>query len=588
MTSQSVLAFDISRPAQGGTSPARSDTNSGADFLSFLVSAEPVAPHSSGSTAESGQQLDDAETPEGEEKDSREETIPACLLMTSAPAPAAPPGPLQLFVQANPETGGLGLGSEPSPEASPSASTAPAAHAGPTAPPALASSPNSETPETSTVPTPPTVQAAGERSSGDASSHAPTLPQSAETSVRVNSNVPSVPMDRPAPQALETSAALAQGDFETNSSDAGATRVTPAPLSRVVPEPATALAPAPAKADPLPAPNSSIAGGPPPEAQVPAHDAVSSVRAPLPPVTPVVPEPVRVEPAPPETAAPPRSEAVPAERPTDPGTEASYRFSITQPTQVESVKALNMPVSSAPLSTQAESEPEGGTPAAEPSNTTMVTPQENKTAGSARKNLPTSTPVMSVEADSAESAPRLPKVHSVEGRESSLFAAYRESAAVAESRSEEVISMPVSFEAVEKAQALINEAAVRIHKREGATLEVTIKPDADTELSLHIRFHAGQIEARAVCQRGDFSALQSDWSELQDRLAKQGIKLSGLETAGQQSFNGSTGQNPGHRRSTPDVVPEMPVFAGPVHRNSKPTEQPARRSPSGNAWESWA
>jgi flagellar hook-length control protein FliK len=218
----------------------------------------------------------------------------------------------------------------------------------------------------------------------------------------------------------------------------------------------------------------------------------------------------------------------------------------------------------------------------------MLAQQENKTAGLAGKKLPAGTQVVSFEAEGGDAASRMQRVRSVEGREPAIFAAYREGVAMTpEAGIRETISQPVSFDAVEKAQALINDAAVRISKREGAALEVTIKPDAGTELSLHIRFHAGQIEARAVCQRGDYAALQSDWPELQERLSRQGIKLSGLETPGQQAFTGFTGQNPGQRRSAPDMAPELTVFA-PLTRNSKPTTQAARRVSSGNAWETWA
>jgi hypothetical protein len=246
------------------------------------------------------------------------------------------------------------------------------------------------------------------------------------------------------------------------------------------------------------------------------------------------------------------------------------------------------PVLSEGLSLQSEPLPADGTPVAPSSDEMMLAQQENKTAGSARKNLPASTPVVSFEAE-VDEAPRVSRALPVEGREPSVFAGFREPAVVvSEPGTGEAVSQPVSFEAVEKTQALINEAAVRINKREGVALEVTIKPDAGTELSLHIRFNAGQIEARAVCERGDFAALQSDWPELQERLSRQGIKLSGLESAGQQASTGFSGQNPGQRRSMPDMAPEVPAFTTPLNRNSKSTPHAARRVSSGDAWETWA
>jgi hypothetical protein len=60
-------------------------------------------------------------------------------------------------------------------------------------------------------------------------------------------------------------------------------------------------------------------------------------------------------------------------------------------------------------------------------------------------------------------------------------------------------------------------------------VEVVLKPDNQTEISIEFRFHNGEVEASARCQRGDFPALTAQWSQLQQTLSQHGVRLTELE-----------------------------------------------------------
>ena len=586
MTSQGVSTVDMSRSSQGGMGLATPEAASGSDFLSFLASAEPAAttPTPDGLT-DSGQS---ESTPgdAGEEEHSTEPSFPG-LLMASAPVSIVPPAPLPAPIQGASENGGASSESGRSAEkpATPgSASTLPTSSSAPIG------APSQVQPSSRGVACRPVIPASPVES---------TVAESSAPQVRVIPDNPLAAMESEGASstAADRLTSSIRSDVPSavagdDGSEGSSSELNRPPFLSLPPSAILSVRVVPASGSPSrgQADASPVLANETVESLV-AHTA--QVQAPMgtsagSPVAPGIssfPEPNRAESAQVDSVPAEKSEGVPGK----PLTGGSKSADHPQASAVENFKTSVNPAASELSPRPTGCSPEGGTPAAPPSKATMLAQHENKTAGAAGKNLPASAPVMSFEADAGDSAPRMPRVLSVEGRDPSIFAAYREGATViSEPVTSKIVSQPVSFEAVEKAQALIHEAAVRINKHEGAALEVTIKPDAGTELSLHIRFHAGQIEARAVCQRGDYAALQSDWPELQERLSRQGIKLSGLESAGQQAFTGFTGQNPGQRRSTPDMAAEIPVFTAPLNRNSKPTVQPSRRIPSGNAWETWA
>lgn len=72
------------------------------------------------------------------------------------------------------------------------------------------------------------------------------------------------------------------------------------------------------------------------------------------------------------------------------------------------------------------------------------------------------------------------------------------------------------------------------------SMAVVLKPDAHTEIFLHLVTRNGQIDIQARFERGDFSALNGQWSQLQQTLAQQGVRLGSL----QEGFHQPSSQTP--------------------------------------------
>ncbi len=70
------------------------------------------------------------------------------------------------------------------------------------------------------------------------------------------------------------------------------------------------------------------------------------------------------------------------------------------------------------------------------------------------------------------------------------------------------------------------------------SMAVVLKPDAHTEIFLHLVTRNGQIDIQARFERGDFTSLSGQWAQLQQTLAQQGVRLSNL----QESFNQPSSQ----------------------------------------------
>ncbi|MCI0535278.1 MAG: hypothetical protein L0Z50_08620 [Verrucomicrobiales bacterium] len=92
-------------------------------------------------------------------------------------------------------------------------------------------------------------------------------------------------------------------------------------------------------------------------------------------------------------------------------------------------------------------------------------------------------------------------------------------------------------------------------------VEVILRPDAGTEISLEFRLRNGEVEACARCRQGDFQTLTAQWPQLQQTLSQQGIRLTelndsqvpGSSTSGTLSQNQSDGQR--RRENLPPTTP---------------------------------
>jgi hypothetical protein len=119
----------------------------------------------------------------------------------------------------------------------------------------------------------------------------------------------------------------------------------------------------------------------------------------------------------------------------------------------------------------------------------------------------------------------------------------------------------------------IEGAVVSLQHARATSLSVVVKPDGVTELSLHFKLQGGQVEALAVLQRGDFKSLNSEWAQLQSRLADHGIRLAPLvstphatTSAGGQFFSQKQRKDDG---LTPDL-PQSITSPSPAPKRSAP------------------
>jgi len=145
----------------------------------------------------------------------------------------------------------------------------------------------------------------------------------------------------------------------------------------------------------------------------------------------------------------------------------------------------------------------------------------------------------------------------------------------------------------EKLAAEITESVVAF-KRVGAnSLDVSLRPDRSTEISLHLSLRNGQVEIVARLERGDVESLQAHWGTLQQSLSQQGVRVSHLIDANpntQTSFHQSSGQSADHsqgqRQQTPQSLDELPLVGAMTEplkgRPGKPSTHVRR------GWEMWA
>ncbi|HKX61996.1 MAG TPA: hypothetical protein VJS65_09125 [Verrucomicrobiae bacterium] len=170
------------------------------------------------------------------------------------------------------------------------------------------------------------------------------------------------------------------------------------------------------------------------------------------------------------------------------------------------------------------------------------------------------------------------------------------------------ITTPASVDAaaaVERISKMVNREATLFRQHTSDSMSVVLRPDANTELFLHLNRRDGQIEASVRCERGDFHQLNALWSQLQESLAQLKVRLNPLqESAGDtgsglgsalRDANGfafsNRDESSRHARSNDDFMDEWPA---PASRDQEPAHVRSRResghrlSTSRPGWETWA
>ncbi|HEY5234482.1 MAG TPA: hypothetical protein VIK35_13210 [Verrucomicrobiae bacterium] len=140
---------------------------------------------------------------------------------------------------------------------------------------------------------------------------------------------------------------------------------------------------------------------------------------------------------------------------------------------------------------------------------------------------------------------------------------------------------------LKRTQDMIVLQTTRLINAGSGSLQVVVKPDAGTQLSLELRQHGDSVEAQAILQRGNFEHLNQQWPALQQQLEQRGIRLAPL--VGDGNFVNRDGtntfQNKQNHAAEPDSFPTG-AFAevAPVSSSA----QPAARAGMHRGWESWA
>jgi hypothetical protein len=160
---------------------------------------------------------------------------------------------------------------------------------------------------------------------------------------------------------------------------------------------------------------------------------------------------------------------------------------------------------------------------------------------------------------------------------------------------------------VERISKLVLGEAALIKQHSSESMAVVLRPDAETELFVHLTQRNGQVEATVRCERGDLQHLGAMWGQLQESLAQQKVRLAPLQESpsNPSNFNqppGSemSGSGQGSPRqsqregSQPDKQSmdewPMPASSGadPAHVRGRGGSRHRRLTTSRPGWETWA
>jgi hypothetical protein len=143
---------------------------------------------------------------------------------------------------------------------------------------------------------------------------------------------------------------------------------------------------------------------------------------------------------------------------------------------------------------------------------------------------------------------------------------------------------------LERTQDLITVNATRLSDSGNNSMQVVIKPDAGTQLSLELRQQGGHVEVQAVLQQGDFNHLSQQWSDLQQRLDQRGIRLAPLTDNASAFTNSSNDQSYQNNQSqTTEGIPQMSLVDASAGITPAAVFTPESTQASAHrGWETWA
>lgn len=273
--------------------------------------------------------------------------------------------------------------------------------------------------------------------------------------------------------------------------------------------------------------------------------------------------------------------------PTDKGNEQATGFQISIDKRSERTGLLRSAAEHAELqrldvamgNRSNEETPPDGTGGAKPDVTMIAVEQMTDSSLGEEQNFP------SDGYDGVDSEQSLPASESSDPADTTMVQALnaQESSSSLEEIVEKVEASGMS-ELLERTERLISVASAQVRQTDASSVSLTLKPEAGVELSLQLRLRNGSVEAQAQVSAGEFTALQSEWPQLQERLAQQGIHLAPLE----QSQNSANPGNAGHRWKPPQreaLEPRsFPIAVSTTQQTAANTQNQSRH----DGWEVWA
>ena len=155
---------------------------------------------------------------------------------------------------------------------------------------------------------------------------------------------------------------------------------------------------------------------------------------------------------------------------------------------------------------------------------------------------------------------------------------------------------------MERIASLMVRESTLVKKHGSDSMAVVLRPDAETELFVHLSQRDGQIEATVRCERGDVQHLGALWSQLQESLAQHKVRLAPLQDApsSQSNFNQSpgSGMSSGQNGMREETRPEKQFMDERSAPAASQTTAPHVRGTGGSrsrrittsrpGWETWA
>ena len=137
---------------------------------------------------------------------------------------------------------------------------------------------------------------------------------------------------------------------------------------------------------------------------------------------------------------------------------------------------------------------------------------------------------------------------------------------------------------LERTQEMVSLNAVRLSDSGNNSMQVVIKPDAGTQLSLQLKQQDGQVQVQAALQQGNFSQLSQQWPDLQQQLEQRGIQLAPLTDNG--SFVDSNGSETFQNKQNQTSDAGQEVTYADMPTSMQVPEMTPKSTYKG--WETWA